>query len=194
MTDKPKRAVLLTPKALLSFPHLFRPAAMEEGQEPKYSASLLFSPEAQATPEFAALKAAATAAVTEKWPNAVPANLRSPFRKCEEKDVYAKYAGWIFINVSTKDRPGVVKPAQNGVVPITDENDIYAGAFVIASVGPYAYDQKGNKGVSFGLNNVMKVADGERIGGRPSAAQDFGAMAGQFAGTAGNGQAAESLF
>jgi hypothetical protein len=33
-------------------------------------------------------------------------------------------------------------------------------------VRPYYYDQKGNKGVSFGLLNLQTVADGDPLGGR----------------------------
>jgi hypothetical protein len=42
-------------------------------------------------------------------------------------------------------------------------------------VNAYAYDQAGNKGVSFGLNNIMLLEKGESLGGsKPSAAADFG--------------------
>jgi hypothetical protein len=37
----------------------------------------------------------------------------------------------------------------------------------------YAYNQAGNKGITFGLNNVQKVADGERIDGRAEASEEF---------------------
>lgn len=54
-------------------------------------------------------------------------------------------------------------------------NDIVSGDFGRVSLNAYAYDQAGNKGVSFGLNNIMLLAKGEALGGaRPSAAADFG--------------------
>jgi hypothetical protein len=170
-TTQPKKPRLITPKARLSFPTLFRPKAIEQGKEPVYSCTLLFSPEAQATPEFAALKKAAHDCVMEKWNGKPPAGLRSPFRKAEEKEGREGYEpGWIFINVSSKQRPGVVDRNRQQII---DENDIYPGCWVIASLNPYAYDQKGNKGVSFGLNNVMKVADGTALGSRVRAEDDF---------------------
>lgn len=170
-----KKPRLVTPKCRLSFPTLFRPRAIEAGKEPVYSCTLLISPEAQATPEFAALKAAASAAVREKWGDKVPAGLRSPFRKAEEKaDKEGYEPGWLFINCSSKQRPGVVDRNRQAII---DENDIYPGCFVIASLNPYAYDQKGNKGVSFGLNNVMKVADGPTLGNRTRPEDDFADVA-----------------
>jgi hypothetical protein len=203
MTDiKTARLTVLTPQCVLSFPNLFRARAVEEGKEPTFNCTLLFSPEAQATPEFAAMKAEAQRVAKDFFAKdfASDANfaqyLRNPFRRAEEKPkYYADKPGWIFINMSSKQRPGVVKPAQNGVVPISDENDVYAGAGVIVSCGAYAYSQKGNRGVSFGLNNVMKVADGERIGGRPPASADFAGYVAANAGAGGaSAGAAEGLF
>jgi len=203
MTDtKPTRLTVLTPKCVLSFPNLFRARAVEEGKEPTFNLTLLFSPEAQATPEFTAMKADAQRVAKAFFANDFASDpgfaqyLRNPFRRAEEKPkYYADKPGWIFVNMSSKQRPGVVKPAQNGVVQISDENEVYAGAIAIVSCGAYGYSQKGNRGVSFGLNNVMKVADGERIGGRPPASDDFAdyvathpALAGDAAG------AAEGLF
>lgn len=194
MADSP-RVKLITPKARLSFPNLFRAKAAAEGQEPKFSCTLLFSPEAQATPEFAAMKAAAQAAAVAKWGAKIPANLRSPFRKAEEKEDKQGYEpGWVFINVSSKDRPGVVQNTALGMQKVIDEADIYPGCFVVASLGCYAYDTSGNRGVSFGLNNVLKVDDGESLGGRGRAEDDFAGVAAPPATKAGGAASAESLF
>lgn len=187
---------LLTPKARLSYPNLFRAKAAAAGQEPKFSCALLFSPEAQATPEFAAMKAAAQAAAVEKWgAGKIPAGLRNPFRDAGEKSDKAGYeAGWVFINVSSSQRPGVVQNTSAGLQPIIDENEVYAGCWVIASVNPYAYDASGNRGVSFGLNNVMKVGEGESLGGRSRAEDDFAGIAAPPAAAAGGTATAASLF
>lgn len=162
---------LKSPKARLSFPNLFQ-ARGYEGQEAKYSATLIFDAAAQATPEFAAMKKAAGAAAKEKWGEKIPSNLRNPIRKCEEKDSYntPEFAGCVFINVSTKQKPGVV---DEKVQPIIEEGEIYGGCYVRASLSVYAYDMSGNKGVSFGLRNIQKVADGESFGGRTRAEDDF---------------------
>lgn len=175
------RINLMTPEAMLGFHDLFTAKAIEVGKDPTFNCTLLFSPEVQQTPEFAAMKAAAAKAAQTKFATQIAADpafansLRNPFRKCEEKPKY--YAdlgpGWLYINCSTKQRPGVIKIEGSGWAPIVDENHVYSGCFVKVTVSPYAYDQMGNRGVSFGLGNVLKVRDGERRGGRPSAADDF---------------------
>jgi hypothetical protein len=38
----------------------------------------------------------------------------------------------------------------------------------------FGYDTNGNKGVSFALVNVQKLADGKRLSGNPSAEDEFG--------------------
>ena len=194
MADTP-RVKMLTPKARLSFPNLFRAKAAAEGQDPKFSCTLLFSPEAQATPEFAAMKKAAQDAVVAKFGAKVPSNLRNPFRDAGEKSDKAGYEpGWVFINLSSKDRPGVVQNTPNGMERVIDEGDVYPGCYVVVSVSPYAYDQSGNRGVSFGLNNVLKVADGEPLGGRSTPEADFAGIAAPPAAAAGGTASPASLF
>jgi hypothetical protein len=54
------------------------------------------------------------------------------------------------------------------------ENFIYSGCMVMVTGLAYAYEtKKKKKGVSWILNNVMKVEDGERIGGGGSKADAF---------------------
>jgi len=50
---------------------------------------------------------------------------------------------------------------------------MYPGAGVRASVSAFAYDSNGNKGVSFALNNMQKVSEGERLDGRAAADDEF---------------------
>jgi hypothetical protein len=58
--------------------------------------------------------------------------------------------------------------------------DIVSGDYGRVSLNAYAYDQAGNKGVSYGLNNIMLLAKGDSLGGaKPSAASDFGVVAGK---------------
>jgi hypothetical protein len=189
MADSTDRVTLMTPDAMLAFHDLFTAKAIEAGKTPTFNATLLFSPEAQKTPEFAAMKAAAGKVAQTRFAEAIAKDpnfvsyLRSPFRQVDENEPKARQKkakyysdlgpGWVYINVSTKQRPGVVKPNGGGVLPIMDENEIYSGCFVRATISPYGYDQKGNQGVSFGLGNVMKVRDGERRGGRPTAENEF---------------------
>ena len=170
---------IMTPRARLSYPALFKARAMEAGQDPKFSCSLIFDKAAQATSLFAAMKAQAAAAVSEKWGNKIPSGLRNPFRDGNERDD-PNYADSIFINASSKQQPqvvaGSIDPVTGKLRIIDDPNEVYAGCFVIAAVRAYAYDAKGNRGVSFGLQALQKVGDGEPLGGGVRATEIFSAV------------------
>ena len=57
--------------------------------------------------------------------------------------------------------------------PIIEAGALYSGAIYVVSLRPYAWEYAGKKGVSFGLNHAMKVADGTPLDGRSSAESDF---------------------
>jgi len=50
---------------------------------------------------------------------------------------------------------------------------VYAGAFGRVSWTTYAYDQNGNKGVSFGLKLFQKTDDGDKLTGGGSAKNEI---------------------
>lgn len=165
----------ITPKAILSFPHLFEPRAVEDGGEPKYSACLVFPPGT----DLSQLEKAAEVAGREKFKEKYDAlknagKLRMPFRTDTEERGCAD--GSVYFNASSKDQPQIVQPfaGKDGKpAPLTDEKDIYPGCFVRASVNFFGYDTKGNKGVGVGLNNLQKLADGERLDFRRNASDEF---------------------
>lgn len=161
---------VITPVARLSFPNLFH-ARSYNNQDPKFSCTLVFDEEAQKDPKFKAIKAAAAAAVRDKWGDNPPKNMKSPFRKGEEKEGMDGFPdGSIFIGCSSKQKPGVVNRKKDPI----DEDEIKAGDYVIASIRAFAYDNSGNRGVSFGLDNVLKYKEGDPLGGgRQRAEKDF---------------------
>lgn len=173
MTEKSE--VLRTPIGLMSFPNLFTPKAVEAGKEARYSMTLIFDAAAQKSPEFAALKKAAGDAAKEKWPKGLPANIRSPFRDGAEKKFQGYGAGKVYINVWSKDRPGVVDHVPQ---EITVPADVWAGQLARVTVRVFAYDTSGNKGVSFYLNNVqITKSDMPRMDGKKDAMDEFGGVA-----------------
>ena len=42
-----------------------------------------------------------------------------------------------------------------------------------ASINLYAFNTNGNKGIACGLNNLQKIRDGEPLGGKSRAEDDF---------------------
>jgi len=166
-----------TPRFRLSFPNLFEPSKPKnapESQEKKYSCTMLFDEDA----DLSELKAAAAAAVKEKWGDNPPADMRKPFRDQGDKEYDGYVKGAKFITASSKQRPGVV---DKNVKPIIDPADIYPGCYCIATVRAFAYGGKGTgfrPGVAFGLQNIQKVADGESLSGRTTAENDFAPIEG----------------
>jgi hypothetical protein len=102
--------------------------------------------------------------------------IQSPLRDGDDSDDENFHDCWM-VNSRRKEslgRPGVV---DQDVQPILDQTEIYSGCSVNISVNLYAYDYKGKKGVGVGLNNIQKVADGERRGGGTRAEDDFQPLA-----------------
>lgn len=157
-----------------AFVNLFEAKPGPDGKNPKFGITMLFDAEAQKSPEFKAMKALANAAVKEKFGDKVPSNFRNPFRDGKEKPELQGFGeGVIFVNATTKQQPGVVDAK---VQRILNPDEVYSGAYYRATLTAYAYDQAGNKGVAFGLQNVQKVRDGEKWAGRVEAEKDFDAI------------------
>lgn len=159
---------LITPDARLCFPSVFAPRAFGAGK-PKYSAVLNFG---KIDPKLLApLKEAARKAVFDKWGAKPPSNLRNPFRDGADKEHLDGFTpGDVYITVSSEQAPGIV---DRNVQPIIDQRDLYPGVWVKASVRAFCYDQQGNKGVSFGLRNIMKLRDDTPLGSFSRPEDDF---------------------
>lgn len=167
-----------TPIGILSFPVLFSPRPRAVGQDPSYQCVLIFDQAAQADPAWTALQQAVRDCIDEKvgpgksQDRAFMAGLRLPFRPCDEKQ-YKGYdvPGGKFISAWTKTKPGLVDAQRNEImVP----EDIWAGQLARATVSPFYYHNSGNRGVSFGLNNLQICGAGtERLDGRKAAKDDF---------------------
>jgi hypothetical protein len=168
---------LRTPIGILSFPNLFVARAAVQGGEPRFSLNLIFDDAALKTPEYQALRAAVAEAIDAEWgagkskDTKFVQGLRLPFRKTSEKE-YAGYdKGTIFVHAWSKQKPGVVDPQRQDIL-IAD--DVWAGQLARATVRPFAYQQSGNKGVSFALENVqIAKKDMPRLDGRQSANSAF---------------------
>lgn len=176
--DKNTGTRVITPKAILSYPHLFEPRAMDEGGEAKYSACLVFPEGTDLKAIEAAIDKAGRDKFGEKWHIMVKTKKATlPLRDDGEDKGYPE--GSIFFNATSKTKPGIVQPyagADGRPAPLEKEEDIYPGCYVRASINFYGYDTKGNKGVAAGLNNLQKMADGERLDFRRSARDEFDAV------------------
>lgn len=153
-----------------SYPNVFQPKAAPGSETQKYSCSLLIDKDPELKKKIdAAIKAAITEGISKKWGGTKPKTLKLPLRDGDEKLDDPNYEGKYFINANNTMAPGVVGPDK---MPIVDPNEFYAGCHGYASITFYAFDAQMNKGVAASLNNVMKTAEGERLGATISSAED----------------------
>ena len=183
-----KRTKVVTPIFRVSFPAVFktaRPMKNADGsyytdKKLKYEITMVFDP-STFSPEdkkrFLAMRAIVDECSVDafKKPLKDVPGARKPFRDGAEKEYDGYGPGKIFAKASSFSRPGVV--ASDGRTPIDDEEAFYAGCYARATVTTYHYSNKGNKGVAFGLSNVMFIKDGERFDSRTDPAEDFGEVA-----------------
>lgn len=169
--------VVKTPVFRVNWPNVIKPKFNKLSKKDEYSLEAIFDLGA----DLSALKEACQAAIEEKWPNPTtrPKAIKLPFREQTDKAVlvdgkevlpagYTK--GGIYIRLKSDQRPGLV---DQKVKPIVDTSEFYSGCYAWCKLNAFAYDQAGNRGVSFGLGNIQKVKEGEPLSGRPTPEQDF---------------------
>lgn len=175
--DKITRVV--TDKVRLSYVHLFQPYTYQQGQDPKYSCTVLVPKTDTDTKARidAAIEAAKQEGASSKWGGQIPPVVPVPVydgdgvRPSDGQPFGDECKGhWVF-TASSKQAPQVVDQAIN---PIIDQSEVYSGMYARVSVNFFAYNSTGKKGIGCGLNNVQKITDGEPLGGRTTAAEDFG--------------------
>ncbi|MGG4196129.1 DUF2815 family protein [Paenibacillus jamilae] len=171
---------VITGKVRLSYARIWEPEENDDG-DLKYSTAILIPKSDKDT--LRKIKAAVDAAKElgkGKWGGKIPANCKTPLRDGdEERPDDEAYAGHYFLNASSKNKPGIAKPIgkANGKTKfeeITDTTEVYSGCYVKVSLNFYPFERKGNRGVAAGLNNIVKVQDGDFLGGRSSLNDDFG--------------------
>lgn len=174
MAEKsPTRVV--TGKVRLSYVHLFEPYSNKPDQEARYSVTILIPKRDKATLTkiAAAIEAAKEDGKTKTFGGKIPGNLKTTLHDGDEEadlDKNPEYAGCMYMAMSSKTRPGVVDADLN---PIMDSTQVYSGCYARVSINAFPYSNSGNKGISFGLNNVQFLEDGEPLGGRTRAEDDF---------------------
>lgn len=154
-----------------SYLHCWEPDSVNGG-DPKYSVSAII-PKSD-TKTVNAIKAAIEQAKKDsvsKWGGKVPTNLKLPLRDGDiNRPDDEAYAGCYFFNANSRQAPQVV---DSKVQPILDQSEVYSGCYGKISVTFYGYNSNGNRGIAAGLGNIQKLKDGESLGGRTSAADDF---------------------
>ena len=147
------------------------------GGTPKFSVSLII-PKSD-TKTVTAVKNAIQAAYEEGQSKlkgnskSVPAltAIKTPLRDGDaERPDDEAYKDCYFINANSATAPGIVDVARN---PIIEHSEVYSGVYGRASINFYAFNSNGNRGIACGLNNLQKISDGEPLGGKTRAEDDF---------------------
>lgn len=177
---------VITGKVRLGYPNLFKARATEQNKEPKFSVEILV-PKSD-TKTVAKIRAAQNAAAqSEKgrkiFGDAAPTWGSEKFSHKkftdtlrdgddeDENDGRPEREGHWFMNVRSSEnyKPGVVDKNRE---PIVDHTSVYGGVYGRVSMAAYPFDMEGNKGVSFGLNNVLILGYGEPFGAPRENAED----------------------
>ena len=176
--NKENPTKVITSECRLSYANLWEPKSINGGT-PKYSVSLIIPKSDKRTLDK--IKAAIQAAYTEGEGKlkgngkTVPALavLKTPLRDGDqERPDDEAYTNSYFINANSGTAPGIVDNQQEPQ-PITVRSEIYSGVYARASINFYAFNSNGNRGIACGLNNIQKLRDGDPLGGKSRAEDDF---------------------
>lgn len=172
MNNNNTKTKVITGTVRLSYANVWEPKSINGGTE-KYSVSVLIPKNDIET--INAINVAIDTAIEEgiskfggKKPN--KAGIKIPLRDGDVERDDEAYKDCYFLNANSTTPPQIVDKA---VKPILDRNELYSGCYGKVSLSFYAFNSNGNKGVACGLGNIQKVKDGEPLGGRTNATEDF---------------------
>lgn len=173
--SNPLKAVLS--KHRVSYVHIKEPSAFEEGGDAKYDATFLIP---KNHPDVAKIKAAIKAAYeankesTFKGTPLSSPKMWNPLRNgdewLDEHPEAVEYEDHYFLKAASKSQPKVFDADKNDIL---DLDEVYSGCYCRGVIVCYAFNKNGNKGFGFFLNSLMKIEDGERLGGFEADANDY---------------------
>lgn len=168
--------VITGPQTRWSFCNVWEAKSINGGT-PKYSVSLIIPKSDTVTVDKinAAIQAAYTEGESKLKGNgrSVPplSAIKTPLRDGDiERPDDEAYKNSYFINANSAAAPGIVDADRNVIL---ERSEVYSGVYGRASINLYAFNSNGNKGIACGLNNLQKIKDGEPLGGKSRAEDDF---------------------
>lgn len=178
-----------TNEVRFSYVHVFKPYAYTQGQEEKYSVTVLVPKTDTETMNRinAAIEAAKARGVSDKWNGQCPPIVPTPVydgdgvRPSDGMAFGPECKGHYVFTASAKvDYPPEIVDAMGN--PIINRSEVYSGMYGRVNVTFYPYSFGGKKGIGCGLGPVQKTRDGEVLGGgMPKASSVFGAPQGSGA-------------
>ena len=185
----PQSGNLITPRVKLSYANLLVPRPMKDDPQkrPIHGATLLIPTIANMDAAIQAWHEACQRGLAgdgcDAWPPTKlnPATgqqeqfygMAMPFKYVAQDTSHLDAQGQVlpefqpftyFIRVRTYDGqpPGIMLPS--GVIT-SDPNEVYSGRWAVCSIQPFPYNNAGNYGVSFSIQNCQLLEHDDRIGG-----------------------------
>lgn len=160
----------------VSYVHIKEPASFEGDGEKKYSCTFLIPKEHPDVARIQAVLKAAYAANKESLFKGTPwtsKNMWNPLRDgdewLEEHPGASEYEGHYFLKASTTHQPAVFDSDKQDIL---DLDEVYSGCYCRGVIVCYPFNNK-SKGCGFYLNSLMKMDDGERLGGFEANADEY---------------------
>lgn len=175
------------------------PKTPAEAATAKFSITFMLGAD---SPDLIPMKQKAVQVAQAQWPGRDMKELKFPWetgdkRIAKEKATAEKegrkprdnafMAGNLLVTARTKNRPALAYIENGQIIDVNDatlsiaKSKIYPGCYVVAKINFATYEGQRDEETGFGnpdgvnayLDMVMKVKDGERIGGGPSASVVF---------------------
>lgn len=157
-----------TGKIRLSYLNVVTARAMGEGETPKFSSAILIPKKinGKVNPDLAkieeAVKEAKEQGKSKKWGGKIPATLKLPLRDGDEEHPEDEaYTGHFFLNASNTRKPVLLDTDKR---PLENDGDLYSGAYARVAINFYPFKSK-SLGVAVSLESILKLEDGESLGG-----------------------------
>jgi len=169
----------------LSFPALYKPQAMGEG-EPAYGAKFILDPKSDEVKNLRKVIADVAKAQWKEKADDVLLALKENKRLClhestyrnKEGAAYDGYEGMFFINSRNAKVKPTTKDKYNRSVNEGDPGSPYNGCYVHAALDIWAQDNQYGRRINATLQGVMFSKDGPAFGGgRPASDDTFASLA-----------------
>lgn len=174
----PLRVVLGTCR--VSYVHIKEPTAFEDDGDKKYDITFLIPKDSDDVAKVEAAIKAAYDSNKESMFKGVPLTSPKMWNPLRDGDDYADekeaegqnadaYRGCYFLKASSKSQPKVFYSDKQEMI---DLDELYSGCYCRGAIKCNPFNNKA-KGFSFYVNSVMKMDDGEPLGGFAASADDY---------------------
>lgn len=161
-TVKTYESNYVTPEFILNYPYVFEPTKDLSGKE-NYSITMVFEVD-----EDLKQLASKVMGIAKTHFKVDPSALTLPLRNNKDLTENALKKNPIYkdkiiaVAKNKRSKPGVIR-ADKTLVEDSAKQEIYSGCICRASISIFAYEMGSSKGISFGLNHLVKIRDGEPL-------------------------------